>query len=130
MAKWVVNALVFPLLAVMFIIGLPGLILFSPLILVRWWRRRRGQNEDLEDADIFHQPQVPMPAPLARASAWFKTEEGQALKTLAGLAVVLIGSLVAVFGMGVDPIGALIVAVAMSLAMLGVIKSRGGGPGA
>ena len=130
MAKWVVNALVFPLLAVMFIIGLPGLILFSPLILVRWWRRRRGQNEDLEDADIFRQPQVPMPAPLVRASAWFKTEEGQALKTLAGLTVVLIGSLVAVFGMGVDPIGALIVAVLLALGMLGFLKNRGGGPGA
>ena len=130
MADRVVNALAFLLIAAMLIVALPGLILFSPLILVRWWRRRRGQNQDLEGADIFRQPQVPMPAPLVRASAWFKTEEGQGLLTLVGLAVILIGSLAAVFGMGVDPIGALIVAVLLALGMLGFLKNQGGGPGA
>lgn len=126
MADRVVNALVILVLAALTIVSLPILILYSPVYLVRWLRRRKGEDED---ADIFRPTQMPMPAPLARASAWFKTEDAKGLLTLGGLAVILTGSLVAVFGMGINPIGVLIVAGLMTLGVLGIIGGGGGGPG-
>ena len=49
--------------------------------------------------------------------------------TFVSLVVILAGSLVACFVVGVDPIGVAIVGGMMTLGALGIFKSHGGGPG-
>lgn len=119
----ITNALVFLFMGALFLIALPFFLAYSPVYLARRWRRRSDG-----DADIYRPlPSLPMPAPMARASAWFQTDEGQGLVMMTGLVAILAGSLVAVFAMGVDPVGVLIVAVPVALGVMGVVGTRLGG---
>lgn len=124
MTDRIAGALGILFLGALLLIGLPFFIIYSPLYLVRLWRKRKGG-----DPDIYRPLPFSLPAPLARVSAWFQTEEGKGVMMIMGLATVLAASLIAVFGMGVDPIGVVIVAGAAALAVMGVLKNRPGGGG-
>lgn len=120
------KAAVGAILAVMFLLALPGLILWAPFKLGAMLIRRGG-----EDTSSPLRPRHP-PRPLRRLSrvgAWFQTEQAQGLMTLVCLAVILAVSLVAVFGMGADPVGILIVAVLIALGASGIIRKAPGGGG-
>ena len=103
------------ILAPVYLFGLAGLLIWSPVLL---WRRLRPSK-----------PRRGPPGRLARTSRWFSSEDAAALMTFVSLVVILAGSLVACFVVGVDPIGVAIVGGMMTLGALGIFKSHGGGPG-
>lgn len=112
--------------ALMFLLALPGLILWGPFKLGAMLIRRGG--EERSSARRHHRPPRP-PGRLGKVGAWFQTEEAQGLMALVYLMVILVGSLVAVFGMGADPVGILIVAVLIALGALGIVRKAPGGGG-